>query len=157
MSDGSGVVSLLRSLLHASVLALESGCAGGTLNQTLILFLQEVLGCFCPGQENRRARLSSFSCCRLQQMEMQAETPLWFILSHVTTAPRNVRFGLRFAREGVKVGVAQLTDSQSPSGRGCDISHRGDTSAQIKVAFPTTSQLRVWKHFNWFEMTEKAS
>lgn len=111
MSDGSGVVSVVRSLLHASALALESGCAGGTLNQMLILFLQEVLGCFCTGQENRQTRLSSFSCCRLEQMEMQAETRLWFILSQVTTAPRNVRLSLRFAHKGVEVGVARRVDS----------------------------------------------
>lgn len=79
---------------------------------------------------------------------MQAETRLWFILSQVTAAPRNVRLSLIFAHRGVEVGVARGADSQSPSGHGCDISYHGDTSAQIRVAFPTTSQLRVWKHFN---------
>lgn len=148
MSDGSGVVSVVGSLLHASVLALESGCAGGTLNQMIILFLQEVLSCFCTARENRQTRSSSFSCCRLGRKEMQAETRLWFILSQVTTAPRNVRVSLRFAHEGVEVGVARRADSRSPSGHGCDVSCHGDTSAEKRVAFPTTSQLRLRKHFN---------
>lgn len=148
MSDGSGVVSVVRSLLHASVSALESGCAGGTANQMLILFLQEVLGCFCTGQKNRQTRLSSFSCCRLGQMEMQAGTRLWFILSQVTAAAGNVRLSLRFLHKGVEVGVARRADRHSPSGHGCDISYRANTSAQIRDAFATTSQLRVWKHFN---------
>lgn len=107
MSNGSGVVSLVRSLLHASSLALESGCAGGMLNQMLILFLQEVPGCFCTGQEDRQTRSPSFSCRRLEQTEMQPETCLWFILSQVTRATRNVRLTLRFAYEGADAGVAR--------------------------------------------------
>lgn len=45
--------SLVRSLLHASSLASESGCAGRMFNQMLIWVLHEVLGCFCIRQGRR--------------------------------------------------------------------------------------------------------